>query len=77
MICSVAGLIMGMRFFRTGSLHSPSMNSCRFGIGIAMVFGVLIALRVLTVLSIRLSGRAFVFEQAPFFLVEVGSQTVR
>lgn len=27
---------MGMRFLRTGSLHSPSMNSCRLGIEIAI-----------------------------------------
>lgn len=31
MTSSVAGLMTGIRFFRAGSLHSPSMNSIRLG----------------------------------------------
>lgn len=36
MISSVEGLMTGMRFFFMGSFHSPSMNSWRWGIGIAI-----------------------------------------
>jgi hypothetical protein len=36
MISSVEGLMMGKRLLSAGSLHSPSMNSCRVGIGIAI-----------------------------------------
>lgn len=32
MATSVAGLITGILFFSTGSLHSPLMNSWRYGI---------------------------------------------
>lgn len=38
MISSLDGLIIGMRFFLMGSLHSPSMNNWREGIGIDIFF---------------------------------------
>lgn len=36
MVSSVVGLTMGIRFFNTGSFHSPSMNSIRLGTEIAI-----------------------------------------
>lgn len=34
---SVVGLTVGIRFFRTGSLHSPSMKSMRLGTAVAIL----------------------------------------